>query len=184
MLSWKHENGQHPWTVPKTKRQKIVKPTQEVQDTPWSIEHLEIPDPTPEDIGISKEAVRLLHEISAQKRKTSMEVEEILNPPEPDHKTRASNYTSVEVNGLYGLIEQGDATDKDRDMIAHMPRWVKGHSLDIKPGDIIEVASVDSDNKKRKNLLLVTYTTPNKYYAPGARVSTLKLGVREYTREE
>jgi hypothetical protein len=179
---WKQEATSKPWILPKISKNGPKKS----KLSPWSVdkEELVIPEESPDQEEVSKEAMRLLRDISIQKHQTALEVEEVLNQEKPIHQQIcAGNYTSVEIHGLYGLIDQDKASVNqggDRDVIAHMPRWVKGHSLDIRPGDIISVVSLDESNKKLRRLLLVTYTTPDKYYPPGARVSTLRLGVREH----
>jgi hypothetical protein len=172
---WKQEQSSKPWKAPVAK---TLHPWSVDQEITWDAGKDE------QEEEVSKEALRLLRDIAEQKHKTSLDVEDVLRDDEPkQHLIRSGNYTSVEIHGMYGLIDQDPPSiDKggDRDVIAHMPRWVKGHSLDIRPGDIISVVGLDQDNKKQRRVLMVTYTTPDKYYAPGARVSTLRLGVREH----
>ena len=172
-FKWQQDTPSKPWTTPATKT-----------PHPWSVDKdIQLhPDSDEPNVEVSKEALRLLRDISVQKHQMSLEVDEVLSAEEP-RQICAGNYTSVEIHGLYGLIDQdpqGINKEGDRDVIAHMPRWVKGHSLDIRPGDVISVVGLDQNNKKQQKLLMVTYTTPNKYYPPGARVSTLRLGVREH----
>lgn len=88
---------------------------------------------------------------------------------------RASSYSAVEIHGFFGLIDDGsDVTG--RQLIVHVPSWIKGYFMDIQQGDVIHVYSVDGKVGGRLNVLA---TGRHKYYPPGRRVTTCTICVPE-----
>jgi len=88
----------------------------------------------------------------------------------------------------YGLIDQGKAQDGVRCLIMHAPpsRRKNGGGADdggdgdrptdrVRPGSVLRVHSTAPGG--RGGRLRVRFTTPERYYAPGTRVSTLRIGV-------
>ena len=78
----------------------------------------------------------------------------------------------------YGLIDQGVAQDGVRCLIMHAPpHSTPGDSATdrVRPGSVLRVHSTAPHGVKGH--LRVRFTTPERYYAPGTRVSTLRIGV-------
>lgn len=78
----------------------------------------------------------------------------------------------------YGLIDQGVAQDGVRCLIMHAPpRSTPGDTATdrVRPGSVLRVHSTALNGVKGR--LRVRFTTPERYYAPGTRVSTLRIGV-------
>ena len=93
----------------------------------------------------------------------------------PARRVGAGRYTAMEIHGFYGLIDDGsDGTG--RVLIAHVPRYVRGHHLDIRAGDSLPVVHVSG---KAGGNLTVLATGRHRYYSPGTKVSTCTVTVPE-----
>lgn len=98
------------------------------------------------------------------------------------HLLRVKNYAAVDASfGNFGLIPMG-VENGVRSLIVHVPRgkasWVVFHN--IRPGGTIRVVLTSNVPRRKKNepkTLNVRYTTPTKYFPPGAKTSCLTIGV-------
>lgn len=78
----------------------------------------------------------------------------------------------------YGLIDQGVARGGVRCLTMHAPApsTATDTATDrVRPGSVLRVHSTAVNGGPGR--LRVRFTTPDRYYAPGARVSTLRIGV-------
>lgn len=92
----------------------------------------------------------------------------------------ASNYAAVEAGaGEYGIIDLGEPMQGEggRPVLVHVPRRNKAPwrvLSQIWPGSTLSVATKPG---KPGHALRVRYITPARYYSPGAKISTLAVGV-------
>jgi hypothetical protein len=84
--------------------------------------------------------------------------------------------------GVYGLIDRGPGPvgSGTRCLVMHSPsqheqRETQSATDRVRPGGILRVVSVDDGGGSAR--LRVRFTTPERYYAPGARVTTIRVGV-------
>ena len=94
-------------------------------------------------------------------------------PPRPAGQVCAANYAFVEVNGRFGLIDEGADNLGNHVMLAHA---TQGRQVDIRAGD--EVQLINTRNN-RGFAVKVVFTSRSRYYPPGKPVSTVRIGVRE-----
>lgn len=98
--------------------------------------------------------------------------------PGTDRRVCARNYAAVEHDAQrYGLIDMG-AQSSGRALLVHTRKKCRpAHTLlnTIRPGALL-LASRPGGQPQR---LRVRYTTPARYYSPGALVTTLAIGVDE-----
>ncbi len=118
--------------------------------------------------------------------------EEEEEPPAPEAKQRekkreapptrlvcSQNYEAVEaLRGDYGLIDNGPESGGTKPLLVHVPRrertpWRVLNA--IRPGASLQLRP--HAGKGQPKSVRVRYTTPARYYPPGARVSTLAIGV-------
>lgn len=101
--------------------------------------------------------------------------------PKPLPSTRlvcAQRYAAVEAaSGAFGLIDNGPEMGGVKPLLMHVPRrepspWRVLNA--IRPGSYLQVRAGSGGEPSR---LRVRFTTPARYYPPGARVSTLAMGV-------
>jgi hypothetical protein len=114
-------------------------------------------------------------------------------PPAPVVKASAGrkevvgkNYAAMDATGNFGLIDDGRLDLGVRDLLAHIPRKRQAeYSFAMRPGDVLQVTNQFDPAKRRPRRLApstpmrVLFTTPARYYAPGTRVTTLRVGVAE-----
>jgi hypothetical protein len=83
----------------------------------------------------------------------------------------------MDAAGNFGLIDDGRLDLGIRDLLAHIPRGRQSaySFTGMRPGDVLRVTS----GSKQSTPVRVLFTTPARYYAPGTRVSTLRVGVAE-----
>jgi hypothetical protein len=101
-------------------------------------------------------------------------------PPSPNEKRAVSarNYAAVEAErGDYGLIDMGMDQRGSQSVLVHVQRrhptpWRV--LAEIRPGATLKASPVSGGPPV---FLRVRYTTPARYYSPGARITTLSLGV-------
>ena len=98
-------------------------------------------------------------------------------PDDRKNQTRlvASNYKAMEIHGFYGLIDDG-STGAGRMLIVHIPRHIRGHTLDIKDGDVIHAVHCTGTAGGK---LRVLSTGRHRYFGPGNKVSTCTVCVPE-----
>ena len=98
--------------------------------------------------------------------------------PGADRRVCARNYAAIEHDAeRYGLIDMG-AQPSGRSLLVHARKKCRpAHSLlnAIRPG-VLLLASRPGGQPQR---LRVRFTTPARYYSPGALVTTLAIGVDE-----
>jgi len=98
--------------------------------------------------------------------------------PGTDRRVCARNYAAIEHDAeRYGLIDMG-AQPSGRSLLVHARKKCRpAHSLlnAIRPG-VLLLASRPGGQPQR---LRVRFTTPARYYSPGALVTTLAIGVDE-----
>lgn len=103
--------------------------------------------------------------------------------PEPQEEAEEArptqNYAAVDPEGkLFGLIDQGLADPRCRSLTVHVRRnrvpWPILNA--IRPGVLLQARLPRSSQTVG---LRVRFTTPARYYSPGAKVSTLAIGVDE-----
>lgn len=93
-----------------------------------------------------------------------------------DARVSSSHYAAVEVHGWFGLIDHGCPSKGVRELVAHTPRNNGGYTLDrLRAGQQIKVQP--TSGPRHQEDLRVRFTTPARYYAPGARITTLAVGV-------
>lgn len=98
------------------------------------------------------------------------------------HLLRVQNYAAMEASfGNFGLIPMGVEKGM-RSLIVHVPRGKQSYYVfqNIRPGGTIRVVRSCNVPHRRKNdpqTLHVRYTTPTKYFPPGAKLSCLTIGV-------
>ena len=90
------------------------------------------------------------------------------------------NYAAVDTeNGRYGLIDRGVQETGIQTLVMHAPKRSdesREDALDcVRPGTVLRVSSTEKAGGR--GALRVRFTTPAKYYSPGARVTTLCIGV-------
>jgi len=93
-------------------------------------------------------------------------------------KIKSQNYSAMEIKGTYGLIDMGVTASGIRSFICHVPKSKNMHYPlnNIKTGNIIHVIKKGT---RESVMLRVRYTTPTRYYSPGAKITTLTIGVDE-----
>jgi hypothetical protein len=90
---------------------------------------------------------------------------------------RQRNYAAVDAErGAFGLIDRGVHETGVRGLVLHRTaRGRKGGApVDVRPGTVLRVRSPATGGA---GTLRVRFTTPARYYAPGQRVTTLRVGV-------
>lgn len=101
------------------------------------------------------------------------------SPDKPQKQVCARNYAAVE-DGLerYGLIDMG-ARPTGRSLLVHARKRCRpSYSLlnAVRPGTVLRARPAGGGQPAT---LRVRYTTPARYYSPGALVTTLAVGVDE-----
>ena len=92
----------------------------------------------------------------------------------------ARNYAAVDAKReRYGLIDQGLVDAGTRTMVIHVKRkQIAWDVLNIvKPGSIL--AAKSRSGRGSPTPLRVRFTTPNKYYSPGCKVTSMTIGIDE-----
>ena len=93
---------------------------------------------------------------------------------------RAANYMAVDPSRkVYGLIDRGLTDSGTRTLIMHVRN--RHHPFPVfekvRPGEYLP--AVSKSNRGGTTLLRVRYITPDRYYHPGSKVSTMRVGVDE-----
>ena len=93
-------------------------------------------------------------------------------------KIQSQNYSAMEINGKYGLIDMGVTASGIRSFICHVPKSKNMHYPlnNVKTGNIIHVIKRGT---RESVMLRVRYTTPTRYYSPGTKITTLTIGTDE-----
>jgi hypothetical protein len=90
------------------------------------------------------------------------------------------NYAAVDAKReSYGLIDQGMVDAGTRTMVIHVKRrQIAWDVLNVvKPGSIL--AAKSRSGRGSPTPLRVRFTTPNKYYSPGCKVTSMTIGIDE-----
>ena len=92
---------------------------------------------------------------------------------------RQRNYAAVDAErGEYGLIDRGVHEVGVRGLVLHRTargrRGGAARGPDVRPGTVLRVRSPATGGA---GALRVRFTTPARYYAPGQKVTTLRVGV-------
>jgi hypothetical protein len=82
------------------------------------------------------------------------------------------NADAVEWGGGITVSEDGVHMRRTQMLLARLPRTARRGSL--RAGDEIRLVAV---NTRRVQVMRIRFTTPARYYAPGRRVATLRIGV-------
>ena len=94
---------------------------------------------------------------------------------EAEQRLREKNYSAVEAHGWFGLIDSGCPAKGVRELIAHTPRHNGGFTLDrLRAGQEIYLRSARNEDGAA---IRIRFTTPERYYAPGRKITTLSIGV-------
>jgi hypothetical protein len=101
--------------------------------------------------------------------------------PSNGRRVSARNYAAVEHTlERYGLIDMGPITSsQQRSLLIHVRRRCRDPFQvlnTVRPGTLLSAKAV---GRNRKGDLRVRFTTPARYYSPGAAVTTLIVGVDE-----
>lgn len=99
---------------------------------------------------------------------------------EKQFELKMSNYAAVDpARKLYGLIDRGLSDAKTRALILHVrSKQDPGPVIDgIKPGTFLPATS--KSKRGGTTQLRVRYTTPNTYYSPGRKITSIAVGVDE-----
>jgi hypothetical protein len=147
-------------------------------------------DDTPQQQGEEPATERSKERKNTKKRKLEPTQDEDNEPAEerhllkPDGEERvcAKNYAAIDAeDGAYGLIapERSLPQDGMRPLLMHVPRGKSRQRPwdvlnQVRPGSVLTVK-----RGERTRNLVVRFTTPARYYSPGARVTTLSIGVDE-----
>jgi hypothetical protein len=95
----------------------------------------------------------------------------------------AKNYAAVEAShSWFGMIDTGFVRGGVRGVIVHVPKRHKawtGVLNEIRQGVVLKVRPTLGKSGHQTHALRVQYTTPSRYYSPGAKISTLEVGVPE-----
>ena len=86
--------------------------------------------------------------------------------------TELASYAAVDWDGTYGVIDTGVSERGVRELIAHSRNGI----FSFRPGDVVRLISV---GPRRRSGLRVMFTTPARYYAPGRRVTSIRMGVND-----
>lgn len=97
--------------------------------------------------------------------------------PQPKQASRLSSadYQAIDIHGFFGLVDCGDDGRGCRVLKAHLTRRAHLPTLEILAGQVIPVLS--TRRKGVRASLRVQYVSRSQYYSPGAKVSTLNVGV-------
>jgi hypothetical protein len=90
------------------------------------------------------------------------------------------NYAAVDAKReSYGLIDQGTVDAGTRTMVMHVKRRQTAWDVlnVVKPGSIL--AAKSRSGRGSPTPLRVRFTTPNKYYSPGCKVTSMTIGIDE-----
>jgi hypothetical protein len=176
-----HKPKRVPWAVP------AVKSEEEAETV--RIKRVRKPEPVPWAEGSSGEAAAHPQRkpIPAYERtepetsvSQSARSETVQREP-PARQVSARNYAAVE-HGLerYGLIDMGTiASSQQRSLLIHVRRRCREPYKvlnAVRPGTLLPAKAV---GRNRRADLRVRFTTPARYYSPGAPVTTLIVGVDE-----
>lgn len=93
--------------------------------------------------------------------------------PRPPGRVCAANYAFVEVNGRFGLIDEGADNLGNHIMLAHA---TQGRQIDIKAGEELQLINTRNNGE---STVKVMFTSRSRYYPPGKPVSTVRIGVRQ-----
>ena len=178
-----------PWTIVVTKpdkqKQRRVRFKLDPKTAPWRQGPVAKARPTP----VPRDEARF-YQPSIAPPLVQQEEEEV-PPPETGKKQQArprepptrlvcsQNYEAVEaLRGDYGLIDNGPESGGTKPLLVHVPRreptpWRVLNA--IRPGTSLHLRSRAGGGQPKS--VRVRYTTPARYYPPGARVSTLAIGV-------
>ena len=100
-----------------------------------------------------------------------------INKDEKQHQICPSNYSAIEINGLFGLVDDG-LCEYGRMLIAHIPPKIQknfeGYFMDIKDGDRIRIKGL-----KSTGVVTVLTTGRHRYYSPGQKITTCTICVPE-----
>jgi len=92
-----------------------------------------------------------------------------------ERRLSEKGYSAVEAHGWFGLIDAGCPSRGVRELTAHTPRHNGGFTLDrLRPGQDIRLKSARNEDGAT---LRIRFTTPERYYAPGRKITTLSIGV-------
>jgi len=142
-----------------------------------------LPEPAKMEPSAPRGRMLKVDEGTTQRRRAFPMAEEMDKPLPAPHapwqvkprRLTSASYSAVEIHGFFGLIDDGsDASG--RALIVHVPKWVRGHFLDIRQGDTLHVNRADG---KTGGVLTVLSTGRHKYYSPGRKVSTCTIFVSE-----
>jgi len=148
-----------------------VEPVRRPREFPWSL----VPPAKPRN----KELRRRSESPDDEKPEKPRNKEE--KPKKKKKEVSAQNYAAIEAGAeRYGLIDMGPADAGRRSLVVHARKSNKTpHTVlnAIRPGSVLFVKR--GRRVGRTMQLRVRFTTPARYYSPGAKLSTLAIAVDE-----
>ena len=147
------------------KERETQKETQQQQDDP---ETFMLPEP--------KRAARILRPSMRRSKAFTREIPTLQEAERvAQQRLREKNYSAVEAHGWFGLIDSGCPSKGVRELVAHTPRHNGGFTLDrLRAGQEIHLRSAKNEDGAA---IRIRFTTPERYYAPGRKITTLSIGV-------